>query len=165
MGDHLDPRPDHHAVARPRGQPQAGGRPPPHPPRAPPQESRPRLARFQLQQRRQAKAALLGDPVVREAIAAHAAEHRMSDAEVRRRVETYIAEIVPHFSILSYYKVGYNLAKALVNLLYKVSVDYQDEAALARIPKKRSEEHTSELQSRLHLVCRLLLEKKKSVRF
>src|SRR2546422_2659929 len=28
-------------------------------------------------------------------------------------------------------------------------------------PLKRSEEHTSELQSRLHLVCRLLLEKKK----
>src|SRR5687768_17899243 len=28
--------------------------------------------------------------------------------------------------------------------------------------KRRSEEHTSELQSRLHLVCRLLLEKKKS---
>src|SRR3989449_8487973 len=29
------------------------------------------------------------------------------------------------------------------------------------IPLVRSEEHTSELQSRLHLVCRLLLEKKK----
>src|SRR2546422_6620873 len=28
----------------------------------------------------------------------------------------------------------------------------------------RSEEHTSELQSRLHLVCRLLLEKKKTHR-
>src|SRR2546422_5295897 len=28
-------------------------------------------------------------------------------------------------------------------------------------PEERSEEHTSELQSRLHLVCRLLLEKKK----
>src|SRR2546422_4267864 len=28
---------------------------------------------------------------------------------------------------------------------------------------QRSEEHTSELQSRLHLVCRLLLEKKKHV--
>src|SRR2546422_2382140 len=27
----------------------------------------------------------------------------------------------------------------------------------------RSEEHTSELQSRLHLVCRLLLEKKKTL--
>src|SRR2546429_2527827 len=30
-----------------------------------------------------------------------------------------------------------------------------------RVGAKRSEEHTSELQSRLHLVCRLLLEKKK----
>src|SRR5687768_17841859 len=28
--------------------------------------------------------------------------------------------------------------------------------------RPRSEEHTSELQSRLHLVCRLLLEKKKN---
>src|SRR2546429_5198628 len=32
--------------------------------------------------------------------------------------------------------------------------------AIAR--ESRSEEHTSELQSRLHLVCRLLLEKKKN---
>src|SRR2546422_4508586 len=31
----------------------------------------------------------------------------------------------------------------------------------SEIFKIRSEEHTSELQSRLHLVCRLLLEKKK----
>src|SRR2546429_2941578 len=38
---------------------------------------------------------------------------------------------------------------------------------LSGVPKcsdasERSEEHTSELQSRLHLVCRLLLEKKKT---
>src|SRR2546429_1683726 len=33
--------------------------------------------------------------------------------------------------------------------------------ALVRAAGERSEEHTSELQSRLHLVCRLLLEKKK----
>src|SRR3989449_1782265 len=35
--------------------------------------------------------------------------------------------------------------------------------AYQRLPRmtRRSEEHTSELQSRLHLVCRLLLEKKK----
>src|SRR2546422_5764645 len=31
----------------------------------------------------------------------------------------------------------------------------------SRSSSTRSEEHTSELQSRLHLVCRLLLEKKK----
>src|SRR2546422_8532723 len=36
-----------------------------------------------------------------------------------------------------------------------------DERGRGRRPDQRSEEHTSELQSRLHLVCRLLLEKKK----
>src|SRR2546429_4909637 len=36
--------------------------------------------------------------------------------------------------------------------------------AAACVPLARSEEHTSELQSRLHLVCRLLLEKKKSTK-
>src|SRR5687768_17846519 len=35
---------------------------------------------------------------------------------------------------------------------------------LCRRRSPRSEEHTSELQSRLHLVCRLLLEKKKKKR-
>src|SRR5687768_18123924 len=33
--------------------------------------------------------------------------------------------------------------------------------AMVALRASRSEEHTSELQSRLHLVCRLLLEKKK----
>src|SRR2546422_6125568 len=32
-------------------------------------------------------------------------------------------------------------------------------------PLVRSEEHTSELQSRLHLVCRLLLVKKKNIMY
>src|SRR2546422_8612021 len=36
-------------------------------------------------------------------------------------------------------------------------------AAPVRFRHARSEEHTSELQSRLHLVCRLLLEKKKLI--
>src|SRR2546422_4885291 len=37
----------------------------------------------------------------------------------------------------------------------------QPRIAYAGLGRTRSEEHTSELQSRLHLVCRLLLEKKK----
>src|SRR2546422_7959020 len=37
----------------------------------------------------------------------------------------------------------------------------RDTQIAARLERVRSEEHTSELQSRLHLVCRLLLEKKK----
>src|SRR6266487_2379237 len=35
--------------------------------------------------------------------------------------------------------------------------------AALREPRLRSEEHTSELQSPVHLVCRLLLEKKKTI--
>src|SRR5690625_5949068 len=45
------------------------------------------------------------------------------------------------------------------NEVEEILVDYVDEY------QDRSEEHTSELQSRGHLVCRLLLEKKKRVQF
>src|SRR2546429_6664813 len=41
----------------------------------------------------------------------------------------------------------------------------RDSAGDRRYPADRSEEHTSELQSRLHLVCRLLLEKKKKINY
>src|SRR5256884_1367395 len=40
----------------------------------------------------------------------------------------------------------------------------RDAGASPGLRRARSEEHTSELQSRLHLVCRLLLEKKKKIR-
>src|SRR5436305_7996899 len=40
-------------------------------------------------------------------------------------------------------------------------VSYKDDRECDLVP--RSEEHTSELQSRPHLVCRLLLEKKNSI--
>src|SRR3712207_9257246 len=39
-------------------------------------------------------------------------------------------------------------------------VEYDFGTAMARMRRLRSEEHTSELQSRQYLVCRLLLEKK-----
>src|SRR2546429_6698407 len=54
--------------------------------------------------------------------------------------------------------------------LLRFSSTSQDEAIVsladykARMKEGRSEEHTSELQSRLHLVCRLLLEKKKKTK-
>src|SRR2546422_7479130 len=43
-------------------------------------------------------------------------------------------------------------------IVVDAGVMFPDEELLGR-----SEEHTSELQSRLHLVCRLLLEKKKKI--
>jgi glycerol-3-phosphate O-acyltransferase len=99
-------------------------------------EFRARLARYKLQERRVARAALADDPVITVAVQEHMAEHGLPEAVVRRRVRTYLDEIIPHFNVLSYYKVGYNIAKIFVNLLYKTSVDYQDERALEQIPKR-----------------------------
>src|SRR2546422_6727501 len=45
--------------------------------------------------------------------------------------------------------------------LWAPGEDPAGEAEFSPGAHRRSEEHTSELQSRLHLVCRLLLEKKK----
>src|SRR2546429_7154577 len=42
-------------------------------------------------------------------------------------------------------------------------VEHVDRIVGHALHQQRSEEHTSELQSRLHLVCRLLLEKKKII--
>src|SRR2546429_1074674 len=63
-------------------------------------------------------------------------------------------------------------AQGIEPLVSKLPLEYVPRALVAHDTRgfiklvadagtKRSEEHTSELQSRLHLVCRLLLEKKK----
>src|SRR5438876_3218395 len=41
--------------------------------------------------------------------------------------------------------------------------DLREQDRLLQHHRERSEEHTSELQSPVHLVCRLLLEKKKKI--
>src|SRR3712207_9122510 len=62
------------------------------------------------------------------------------------------------------YWAGPNSAAAIANLIY-LPIAYAS-GLLMPVPSlprfvQRSEEHTSELQSRQYLVCRLLLEKKK----
>src|SRR5260370_23862208 len=51
---------------------------------------------------------------------------------------------------------------ALVAIMVMVSASTLDWGSARALLRHRSEEHTSELQSHLNLVCRLLLEKKKS---
>src|SRR3712207_7659909 len=43
------------------------------------------------------------------------------------------------------------------------SINFSDSDLIQIAQSRRSEEHTSELQSRQYLVCRLLLEKKKKI--
>src|SRR5947209_14692909 len=47
---------------------------------------------------------------------------------------------------------------------WKVTRSLSPSARQCRGTERRSEEHTSELQSRQYLVCRLLLEKKKNIK-
>ena len=52
------------------------------------------------------------------------------------------------------------IPESLCNLTALTELGLSDNQLSGAIPESlRSEEHTSELQSRLHLVCRLLLEK------
>ena len=95
-----------------------------------------RVDRYKLVRRRETCAELLRDPEVAAAIAEHARAHGLPEAEVRKRVEAYVEEIVPNFNVLSYYKLGYNVSRLLINAFYKPAVEYQDAAALNRIPRR-----------------------------
>jgi glycerol-3-phosphate O-acyltransferase len=96
---------------------------------------RARTDRYKLVDRERIRETLLQDVVVLEAMAAHGAAHRLAESQVRIRVNQYIDEIVPFFSVLSYYQLGYNLARLTINLLYKTSIEHQDRDALDRIPR------------------------------
>src|SRR3712207_7308111 len=54
-----------------------------------------------------------------------------------------------------------NLAVLALGNLQELSLDAPQTPAVRLLEEPRSEEHTSELQPRQYLVCRLLLEKKK----
>jgi glycerol-3-phosphate O-acyltransferase len=95
-----------------------------------------RLDRYKLVRRQAIRDELMLDDRVRAALREHCRAHGLSDAEVRARVEAYIDEIVPFFNVLSYYRVGYNFARVLINLLYRVSIAHADRDALDNIPRR-----------------------------
>src|SRR5687768_18280866 len=85
--------------------------------------------------------------------------------EAIRQIKTHTPDLVfldiqmPGFD-------GFSVIQGLMEVeppLFVFVTAYSDHAI--RAFEARSEEHTSELQSRLHLVCRLLLEKKKKTKF
>src|SRR5689334_14042843 len=81
-----------------------------------------RVERYKLARRSYVREHLLNDPVIRDAVARHAAEHGISEAKAWRIVDRYVDEIVPFFNIIAYYQLGYRAAGWLLNLFYKVSV-------------------------------------------
>jgi glycerol-3-phosphate O-acyltransferase len=98
-------------------------------------EFRARIDRFKRTGKSHVRAALLADPEVAAAAVRHARETGESEAAAWARVRAYVEEIVPDFNLLSYYRLGYGIARVLVPLLYKVSVGYEARAALDAIPR------------------------------
>lgn len=97
---------------------------------------RSRVDRYKLVERDRIRDELILDAEIHAAIGRHCREHGLAEPIVRHRVEKYIDEIVPFFNVLSYYRLGYNLARVLIHLLYRPTVAHQDASSLGRVPKK-----------------------------
>jgi len=83
-----------------------------------------RIDRYKLTRKAIVRETLLADAEIAAAVSEHAAESGTAEEAAWRRVETYIDEIVPFFNLLTYYRFGLVVSRALLNLFYKVSAEY-----------------------------------------
>src|SRR5437879_10715041 len=88
----------------------------------------------------------------------------LSEPFIRRPVMTAVLTVSAIvFGVLAYFALPVNDLPAVDYPVIQVNVGYPGATpeTMANNVATRSEEHTSELQSPMYLVCRLLLEKKK----
>jgi len=97
--------------------------------------SRSRVNRFKLTKKAFIRETLLADDAIAAAVREHAAEQSIDEAAAWRRVETYIDEIVPFFNILTYYRIGLVVSRAVLNFFYKVSAEYAGRESSAALPR------------------------------
>ncbi len=67
---------------------------------------------------------LAWDPEIEAAILDAARETGEPIPSLRQRVDEYVEEIAPYFSISSYYQLGGNLAKVVINFCFELVVDH-----------------------------------------
>src|ERR1700682_2652708 len=94
-----------------------------------------RVDRFKLTKKALIKETLLADETIAAAVKEHSAECSVDEAAAWRRVEEYIDEIVPFFNILTYYKVGLAVSKALLGFFYKISAEYAGRESSETLPR------------------------------
>ena len=97
---------------------------------------RPRVDRFKLTSKRYIVQSLLADEPISAAVRRHADEHGEPRAQVWRRVETYLDEIVPSFNLFMYYQFGYAVSKAALGLFYKTTLRLRDPKAFETLPRE-----------------------------
>lgn len=91
--------------------------------------------RFKLTSRRRIRETLMADEQIARAVQTDARDTGLSVPQVWRKVEHYIDEIVPFFSILAYYRFGYLVSRMLLNVFYKVSAEQHGKLGASTLPK------------------------------
>ncbi len=89
-----------------------------------------RLDRYKFTQKHYIRESLLADVALNEFMTERARIEQLPVTELGLRVDEYIAEIVPQFNLVSYYKFGYGLARPLMRLLYSVQYSPANLAAV-----------------------------------
>ena len=73
------------------------------------------------------------DPGVMEAVERVTQTSGVPRDALIRRAERHAREIVPSFNAWAYFRIGYHLARRIVQLLYRVRLGYSDDEALSSI--------------------------------
>src|SRR6266550_135590 len=94
-----------------------------------------RIDRFKLTRKYFIRETLLADDAIAQAVREHSQENSLPEHETWKQVETYIDEIVPFFNILTYYRIGLVVARALLNSFYKVSAEYAGRSSHGTLPR------------------------------
>lgn len=97
--------------------------------------NRARVDRFKLASRAHVRARMLADDRIAVAVREHASERGIEEREAWNAVERYIQEIVPFFNVVAYYQIGYRISGWLLDLFYKVTVDFAEPKARERLPR------------------------------
>ncbi|MEM1373936.1 MAG: 1-acyl-sn-glycerol-3-phosphate acyltransferase [Pseudomonadota bacterium] len=98
-----------------------------------------RLARpiepFKLARRYDTIQRLIYDPVVTEAVVAHAKEKGVREDVAFEDARRYAQEIVPSFSALTYFSIGIRAARWLATMLYDVKTGPRNREIIASLPE------------------------------
>jgi len=92
-----------------------------------------KLSPFTLTDRRQLADRLASDPKILEAINEEALVSGRSVADVQKNVRRIAYSMVPAFSPVFYFRVGYVMARSALRALYRVRIGFTDENALRQI--------------------------------
>jgi glycerol-3-phosphate O-acyltransferase len=82
-----------------------------------------RISRFRFAPKADVRARVLESPALVARIEETARQEGVPPQDVRERVEEYLEEIVPAFSLVSYYRIGAALARRVLAFFYRVTVD------------------------------------------